>query len=256
MQTLTIIDTRSCHHKLFRLSQQLLSDDELARAEAFILERDYEFYCIARTCLRLQLAHAIGVSAEDITLTRNPEGKPQLTPDLPFCEFNLSKSSPMLALALSDQGTVGVDIEYHHDTDNWQKLAKPSLHPDEYAAVEKVAKTENGAIKALRLYNQYWAAKEAYVKCLGLGLYYRTTEFLVSWDDCGRINIDDPKQTQRFCGQFYYANQDSLTKGNQSVDAPWVAAVVQPRDNTSNNCCFELSSQLASSETVNSPNKR
>ena len=95
------------------------------------------------------------------------EGKPHFEDETVPLWFNLSHTEDRdtdrfaAALLLSDEGEVGVDIEYIHTVRNAEALMRRLFLPEERAYIEK-----HGSPSA---FFDIWCAKEAYLKWTGEG---------------------------------------------------------------------------------------
>jgi len=113
--------------------------------------------------VRYHLFEKNGVAPEQLTIERQPKGKPYFK-NLPECHFSVSHSGGVFVCALSDS-PVGVDIqEYKRRPDEEErccKIAARFFHFDEIDALD--------ADTVSAFYN-IWTAKEAYVKYTGDGI--------------------------------------------------------------------------------------
>src|SRR5690606_35741943 len=113
-------------------------------------------------------------------------------------QFNLSKSSGLVACAITCDALVGVDVE------NVRRRA-PLDVADTFFAPSEVA-----ALRALPLEQQpqrffeYWTLKESYVKARGLGLTSPRDQFAfcMEADHPPRIEIDPRQQDDPAAWQF------------------------------------------------------
>jgi 4'-phosphopantetheinyl transferase len=115
----------------------------------------------SRALLRLCLSEHLHVPAGSLTFQLSTRGKPRL-PQHPACHFNLSHSADMAAIALRP-APVGIDIEHRRDNLPVDSLATHAFLPDEAAAIRNADDPHS-------LFYQFWTAKEAVMKCTGLGM--------------------------------------------------------------------------------------
>ena len=109
--------------------------------------------------LLAKLLNSSGASARSLTLARNEYGKPYFKDS--ELEFNVSHSGEYVAVALSNEGAVGVDIETADvSAEKAVKLAKRFFTEAERKAVEKCSSS----------FCELWSAKEAKAKYLGVSL--------------------------------------------------------------------------------------
>lgn len=125
----------------------------------------------AAAVLRGLVARRLGTAPDDVRLGRSPcpscggpHGRPAVlaadgVPD-PALHVSLSRSGPVVAVAVSEHGAVGVDVERVART-AFAGFAAVALHPDERPAVEA------GGFEARA---RSWVRKEAALKAAGVGL--------------------------------------------------------------------------------------
>ncbi len=119
-----------------RAFESRLSEEESDRAARFLEPLARRRWIASRLWLRVALARYTGLPVERITLKSGPLGKPRLADS--NLEFSLSHSAARVLIGISDQHSIGVDIE----------------------------KSEPGREDFLR----EWTTREAYLKAVGLGL--------------------------------------------------------------------------------------
>ena len=115
------------------------------------------------TCAREILARLLReqYALTDYTIDVGENGKPYLK-DHPQIRFNLSHCRTCVAAAVSDH-EIGIDVERRFD---WKEpLARRVCHP---AEIEALLRCESAERKDQ--FNLLWSRKEAYLKCLGVGL--------------------------------------------------------------------------------------
>src|SRR5690606_5183103 len=110
-----------------------LSDDELARARAFILPSARNQYIQTRAILRMLLGGLLQEPPESLSFDYGRYGKPSLRSAAGCC-FNVAHSGDYALLAVSWGVQVGVDIERQRETDDLNSLARMVLSPGEAAA--------------------------------------------------------------------------------------------------------------------------
>lgn len=130
--------------------------------------RDYRRGQSAEALVRPWLADALGVDATDMTLMRNPRGRPQLrVSGRPGLDANWSHSGDALLVALGEGVAVGVDIEWLRPRPQAMALAQRFFVTSEATAL---AKLPPAAAEAA--FVQLWCAKEAVLKAHGHGLSF------------------------------------------------------------------------------------
>jgi 4'-phosphopantetheinyl transferase len=151
----------------------ILSAAERDRANRFRLAQDRTLFAMTRAALRALLGKAIGVSAAQITFDEGPHGKPCLA-GLRGPHFNVSHSGSWALIGLSDSRPIGVDIEFMRKLDNQLAVARSFFSDAEYRALIGI---ENG-MRHQAFYN-FWTAKEAVLKALGVGISKHLKDFSI-----------------------------------------------------------------------------
>ncbi len=165
----------------------LLDDGEKARAARFHFDRDRDRWIRSRAILRLVLGERLRTAPESLAFEYSRLGKPSL-PAHPVCHFNLSHSGDLAATACSVE-RVGVDIEQWKDDLPAVSLAQHEFPTQEAAAVA-------GSTEPLLHFYRLWTAKEAVMKCTGLGMTLPPGSISVKFSDTGhpemarRMDVD------------------------------------------------------------------
>ena len=141
---------------------QYLSDAELTRADRFVFARDRERYIRCRGFLRQVLADRIGGGPADLQFSEAGNGKPMLTNGP---EFNLSHSRDRAVIAVSDNGPVGVDIEFID-----RKLASADIARACFTDHECAILDGFDGFDWQKRFFAFWTAKEARMKLTGEGM--------------------------------------------------------------------------------------
>lgn len=117
--------------------------------------------------LRLLLGSYLGLPGKDVRVVRGERGKPALSPDqaLSGLHFNVSHSGSWLAIALTRELAVGVDIEAERSLRRPVDMARRYFPEDE---AEWLASRDESVQS--RLFLVQWTAREALVKATGSGL--------------------------------------------------------------------------------------
>lgn len=147
--------------------KRVLSADEQARLARFQRTEPAQQFLTARILLRAALANVTKVPARDITFGYTAYGKPYVDrPDAARGRpFNISHTQGIVACAIGDGCTPGVDVEaVDRDLDTGQ-IARGHFAPAERAAVEQGPESERRST-----FFQIWTLKEAYIKAHGKGL--------------------------------------------------------------------------------------
>ncbi len=142
---------------------RLLDARELERVQRMRRDDDARVLTMSYALHRLLLGHSLQVSPPLVRVSRDHLGCPRLAGE--SHGTSLSHSSPWIALAVRENGVVGVDIEPRDRSVGMDELAASICHPDELALLSLDAAAER-AKSLLRL----WVRKEALLKALGVGL--------------------------------------------------------------------------------------
>jgi 4'-phosphopantetheinyl transferase len=142
-----------------------LSPEERARAGRFMFDRDRDACRAAHGLKRVTLARLNGVAPSALDFVVGPRGKPALG-TRPALRFNLSHCHGLVALAVSRDREVGVDVEFLGRRRPLVEALDRYFGPAERAWLATRPPAEFVA-DFLRL----WTLKEAAIKATGDGLY-------------------------------------------------------------------------------------
>ncbi len=113
---------------------------------------------------RLLLAAYVRKAPAKLEFCYSAQGKPLLEPlDNPTIHFNVSHSRNWLAITVSSEQMLGVDIESNRINNDPLALAK------RYFSVAEI-KWLKASDDIQTAFNRLWVRKEAALKCLGLGI--------------------------------------------------------------------------------------
>jgi 4'-phosphopantetheinyl transferase len=141
-----------------------LSEDEIARADRFLVEAPRRCFITARAMLRQLLGDATGLDPRDIQFSHGQNGKPFLAnASDPPVFFNLSHSGSFVVAALCHDRELGVDVEIVRPMKSAQRLAERFFSESEARELEKIEEHD-------RAFFHLWTCKEAYLKAIGTGL--------------------------------------------------------------------------------------
>lgn len=160
---------------------------------------------LRRGTARWLLARQLGCQEADVVIGHDPAGRPLLVrPMAPQLNTSLATRAGVVAVALAPHA-VGVDVE-RIDTQNAPPL--DVLHPEERRFLDATA-------QALRApaFARLWAAKEAYVKALGLGFRQAPESFVVSLLSETVFRVTDPSRAIETHGHLHImknGGQDAL----------------------------------------------
>jgi len=146
-----------------RAHEELLDDNERARADAFMRPRDRQRFIVAHGALRLLAGQELGAPPADLTWIPGRHGKPELAPPWSGLHTSLSHSGDLIAAAVSTGRPVGVDIQQVVPGPGAVALSVRFFPPEE---AEYVAAGVDENVRADR-FAHLWARKEAVVKAAG-----------------------------------------------------------------------------------------
>jgi 4'-phosphopantetheinyl transferase len=156
-------------------SLAILSEQERQRASKFALDRDQHEYLVAHAMLRTMLARYLRCAPEDVAFANGHHGKPVCQNDLGYT-FNLAHGQGAIVLAVTAGHDVGIDVEQVRPVSDIDGLARRFFAPDEVARLSSFDETQRD-----RAFFELWTRKEAYLKCLGLGLSHPLDSFEVTF---------------------------------------------------------------------------
>ncbi len=120
-------------------------------------------FVVSRGLRRAMLAACTGVSADSLVFSHDGEGKPRVQ-GLTGWDFNISHAGDYVA-AVVGRGSVGVDIEQCREVRDVESIVNRYFHPEEQVAWHDLPPSRRPAAFFL-----LWSAREAAMKCAGLGL--------------------------------------------------------------------------------------
>ncbi|MFL5898130.1 MAG: 4'-phosphopantetheinyl transferase family protein [Solirubrobacterales bacterium] len=177
---------------------------ERERATAFLREEACRRWVAARWALRRVLGSYLDEPAAEIKLVEGERGKPRLGEGNRI-QFNLSHSSGLALVAVTEGRAVGVDVELIEPRRDLAGLAERALEPDEAAAVREATPARQATV-----FYSAWVRHEARLKCLGTGLAAKTNR-----------RFSTPEGENR-----RLANEDGLLAVSELDVAPGYAAAV------------------------------
>ena len=208
--------------------RELLSEDELARAERMADAPAKRRFVAGRVLLRTALGRAAGVVPRALRFQYGERGKPFL-PAGP--SFSLSHSGDRVVVAVAAAtpagGRVGVDVEVVRPVRRMEAVAQRRFAPEE---VKWWAGLPSG--RKVAAFFQLWTRKEAFAKALGRGLAVSGRAFAVATSDDvagggGLVRLDLPGER---ADRWSVVQLECGPGAAAAVAAEWPAAVVTPRN--------------------------
>lgn len=152
-------------------------DDKEQRQVSRLRRPEDRLSCAAsHALLRTALGRMIDLDPASLRFRRNDLGKPYLDmPGIPAIEFSISHTTGMAAIAISETGTVGVDVEALHPFMDFNKDLSPfGLSPNEISELARVSDPEK-----MRIFYDFWTSREAVAKADGRGLLISFSNILI-----------------------------------------------------------------------------
>lgn len=141
----------------------LLSPRERVRGDRFLHAHDARRFRVAHARLREILASYLAVAPAAIAFGEGTHGKPHVSGPETSLRFNLSHSGALAAVAVTQGGEVGVDVEHMRPVDDTG--LEGVLSPREQQALAALAGSERH-----EAFYRCWTRKEALLKAYGRGL--------------------------------------------------------------------------------------
>ena len=141
---------------------ELMDEEKKARVDRFRFVEDTKRTVAGEMLARKAISKWCNVPAESVVFGKNNYGKP-FAKDLAV-EFNVSHSGDMVVCAVSDR-PVGIDVEQIRPMRD--SVAKRICSQEEldYWSAPSISEAER-----LNRFFEIWTAKEAYCKCIGIGI--------------------------------------------------------------------------------------
>lgn len=153
----------------------LLSFDEKARADKFVVPHARHRFIAGRGIVRKLLGAYLGLAADKVKLNYSSEGKASLAAkhESGVC-FNISHSEGLGLFVFGGKGEVGVDVEKIKADFKGMEIASRYFSDEEATELAAVQRglTDEAFFKC-------WTKKEAYVKAHGMGLALPLRSFTV-----------------------------------------------------------------------------
>lgn len=156
-------------------ARNLLSADELARADRYKVEHARRNFTACRAALRLVLGQYLNCPPRQIVFHYGDNGKPELLQDGPAdgtLSFNASHSGAWGLVAIAATGRLGVDIEQCRPLRDMDQLAQTSFSAAELASYDAA-----DADRKIEVFYNGWTRKEAFIKATGKGLAFGLRNF-------------------------------------------------------------------------------
>ena len=154
--------------------KNMLSPDELARADRLRDQKACETFIAGRSFLRETVARYLGKDPASLRFITGDQGKPRLADDGPL-RFNISHSGDLCILAVTVGSEVGIDLELRRDDLPYRDMARRYFSPRERDELFSLTDQEQ-----LDAFYRCWTRKEAWLKGCGTGFTQPSDSFDVS----------------------------------------------------------------------------
>ena len=143
--------------------EDVLTAGERERAEGMTDDLLRARYVVSRGLRRKVLADCAGRGAGELEFLEEEGSKPRLV-EADGWDFNVSHAGDYVAVVVG-RGAVGIDVERVRAVREMTALVRRYFHSDEVKAWEQLAEEERE-----QGFFIFWSAREAAMKCCGLGL--------------------------------------------------------------------------------------
>ena len=168
----------------------LMNENERARYHRFRFEKDRLNHLLTRALIRTTLSRYVpAVEPMDWRFSHNPYGKPLIANSLKWSpQFNISHSNDLIVVAISKNGTIGVDVENIKERKNIDGLIDFCFNEEEI----KYIKLDDDEDAISSRFFELWTLKESYMKADGKGLAIGLKEIFFTLDE-GEITFGTTK---------------------------------------------------------------
>lgn len=182
---------------------EVLSSDEIARANRFHFERDRVYFVRCRMALRRLLGKYLAIPAPEIQFKYLANGKPQLEVDQNprALQFNASHSADLATIAIGSEHRLGIDIEKIRSDVDTLSLSKRFFSLRERAELQ--ALPEHLRVSA---FFACWTRKEAFLKATGEGLSFPLENFSVSVQPDSNPKLEEVNKDTNVGNQWFLAD--------------------------------------------------
>ncbi|WP_163834906.1 4'-phosphopantetheinyl transferase family protein [Spartinivicinus ruber] len=153
------------------IAEEWLGSEEMARFQRYRSPAKQQQFLAARVFLKKTLSHYVLLKPSQWQFSVSKYGKPVidwresgLLSD-PQLSFNLSHSRDCLALVVTQENPVGIDVESLYRSRPWSKLAKRVCTEQEQSDLSRLPQAQQ-----FSHFIKLWAHKEAVLKAMGLGI--------------------------------------------------------------------------------------
>jgi len=185
------LPTSAIAGELATACEALLNDEEKERRARFVFDKNRHEYLVTRTLVRTTLSRYAHVRPSAWRFVPNQYGRPEIAgPEgAPRLHFNLSNTVKLVALIVSRDREVGIDVE------NSTRSGETVGIADRFFSERETKDLRALAVEHQRhRFFEYWTLKEAYIKARGMGLSLPLEAFSFLLDPGAPVRIEiDPK---------------------------------------------------------------
>ncbi len=181
--------------------ENLLSDDELEQYRQLKQAEHRLEYLLGHALLRTTLARYTGSDPASLRFESNRFGKPELaseTGDQPL-QFNLAHSNGLVVCAVTARAHIGVDVEYHANSQALLQVADDYFSETEVADLQSRPEQEQD-----QYFFRYWTLKESFIKAKGEGLSIPLDSFSFRFDSDDNVVFLPPEEVVRENEQWFF----------------------------------------------------
>ena len=175
-----------------------------------------------RMLLRVALSHAVRgrIAPQDWRLRAAPNGKPEITGDLPQVHFSVAHTERLAVIAVSPQLPLGIDAETIEQTVE-SNVASDFCCPGEQAALQMLPPHQS-----TREFVRLWTLKEAYAKLTGLGAAIDFSSLGFSFDSLHSAQVPPlGQELQVHFETMFVASGHGLSHVSLAIGLPRTAGV-------------------------------
>lgn len=198
-------------HGILQGFAELMDKNEQTKAASFKNSMLRDRYIAVRGLLRVTLAHYLATDPATLQFSFGKHGKPALIGHQLY--FNLSHSANTLAVAISDQDNIGVDIEQIKQRNGLQEIAERCFSKLELNHWNRLPESLQH-----QAFYQLWTKKEAFVKAVGHGIALGLSE-------C-EVDLSEGLSFVQVPGEYGSAKDWKIVE--LSIDAGFCGALVLP----------------------------
>ena len=180
------------HAPLLDTYRALLTEQERQQERRYHFSKDRHRYLITRALVRTVLSKYAAVAPEQWQFTANAYGKPEIANAVPGVEqlsFNISHTDGLVALAITRNQALGIDVEHLR-----ARSAPLDAASQFFTAHEAQALLACPAHMQHDRFFQYWTLKESYIKARGMGLSIPLDQFSFDLQRDAEVGISfDPR---------------------------------------------------------------